>query len=122
MGKITTKEAPSAIGPYSQGIEANGFLFVSGQIPINPDTGELIREDIKASAEQAIKNFFAIVKAGGGKKVVKVTLYLTNPDHFALVNEVYAKYFKDDLPARTTVFVSALPKGAPVEIEGIATY
>ena len=118
---ISTKDAPAAIGPYSQGIVVNGMLFASGQIPIHPETGELETGDIKAQAELVCKNIGALLAAAGTDyaKVVKTTCFLADMDDFAAFNEVYAGYFTGK-PARSCVEVSALPKGALVEIEAVA--
>ena len=120
---VFTENAPAPIGPYSQGIVAEGrLLFVSGQIPMNPETGELVKGPIEEQAEQAIKNLLEVVKASGGsaENVVKVTVYLTDMKAYAKFNEVYEKYFAASKPARAVVEVSSLPKGVAVEIEAIA--
>ena len=120
---VFTENAPAPIGPYSQGIVAEGrLLFVSGQIPMNPETGELVKGPIEEQAEQAIKNLLEVVKASGGsaENVVKVTVYLTDMKAYAKFNEVYEKYFAALKPARAVVEVSSLPKGVAVEIEAIA--
>ncbi len=119
---IATEKAPGAIGPYSQGIAANGFVFVSGQIPIDPATGAFAGEDIKAQTRQSIMNVKAVLEeAGLGlENVCKTTVFLKNMGDFAAMNEVYAEYFYGDCPARAAVEVAALPKGALVEIEAIA--
>lgn len=120
---VFTENAPAPIGPYSQGIVAEGrLLFVSGQIPIDPETGELVKGPIEEQAEQAIKNLLEVVKASGGsaENVVKVTVYLTDMKAYAKFNEVYEKYFAASKPARAVVEVSSLPKGVAVEIEAIA--
>lgn len=119
---INTSNAPAAIGPYSQAIQAgNGMLFVSGQIPVNPQNGE-IPQGIAAQAEQALKNVGAILKeAGYGfDDVCKTTCLLSSMDDFAAMNEVYARYFTNTLPARAAFAVVKLPKGVLVEIEAIA--
>ncbi|ASA77359.1 RidA family protein [Thermococcus sp. 5-4] len=120
---VLTERAPKPIGPYSQGIIAEGkFLFVSGQIPINPETGELVSGDIEKQAEQALKNLLAVVEAAGGgaENVVKVTVYIRDMGNYARFNEVYNRYFSESKPARAVVEVSNLPKGVDVEIEAIA--
>ena len=121
MKVIATEKAPGAIGPYSQGFLTNGFVYTSGQIPVNPADGT-IPEGIAAQAEQSCKNVGAILEAGGSgfDKVVKTTCFLADIADFAAFNEVYAKYFKGECPARCAMQVSALPKGALVEIEAIA--
>ncbi len=118
---IMTDKAPRAIGPYSQGVIAGDFVFTAGQIGIFPDTGE-INGGIKEQTRQALENIRAVLNAAGAdlKNVVKTTVYLTRPEDFPQMNEIYAEYFKDEPPARTTIFVNGLPKGALVEIETIA--
>ena len=120
MKVIATTKAPAAIGPYSQGYEVNGFVFSSGQIPVNPETGE-IPEGIVAQAEQSCKNVGAVLEAAGVgyDKVVKTTCFLAEMADFAAFNEVYAKYFTSK-PARSCVAAKALPKGVLCEIEAIA--
>ncbi|MBQ9364655.1 MAG: RidA family protein [Schwartzia sp.] len=119
---ISTKDAPGAIGPYSQAIEANGFVFVSGQIPLIPDTGEMIKGGIEEQTTRVLENLGAILKAAGTSfdAAVKTTVYITNINDFAKVNEIYGKYFTQNCPARVCVEVSSLPKGALVEIDVIA--
>ena len=122
LKKITTEKAPAAIGPYSQAIVAGNFLFASGQIPINPENGEVEAEGIEAQAEQVMKNVGAILEAAGTDyaNVVKTTCYLKSMEDFSLFNEIYAQYFKDHKPARSCFAVAQLPKDALVEIEVIA--
>ncbi len=124
MGKkiIKTTDAPQAIGPYSQAVEAGGFVFVSGQIPIEPKTGNLLQADIKTQTKLVMDNARAILVAAGCgmSQVVKTTIYLKNMADFASVNEVYGGYFLSDPPARATVEVSRLPKDVAVEIDFIA--
>ena len=119
---IATTAAPGAIGPYSQAIEANGFVFVSGQIPLDPATGAFVPGGVEAQAEQSLKNLKAVLEAAGYSlaDVVKTTVFLTNMGDFAAVNAVYARFFTAECPARSAVQVGALPKGALVEIEAIA--
>jgi len=120
---VFTERAPRPIGPYSQAILAEGrFLFVSGQIPIDPETGELVDGPIEEQAGRAIENFLAVVEAAGGsvENVVKVTVYIKDMGLYSRFNEVYEKYFSTSKPARAVVEVSELPKGVDVEIEGIA--
>jgi 2-iminobutanoate/2-iminopropanoate deaminase len=119
---VSTDAAPAAVGPYSQAIKANGFLFVSGQIPIDPQTGQIDAMDVVGQVKQVLANLDAILNAEGltVADVVKTTIYLTSLDYFKQVNEVYATIFETNPPARSTVEVSALPKGAKVEIEAIA--
>ncbi len=118
---VSTKSAPAAIGPYSQAIRCGGFVFCSGQIPLNPD-GELVKGSIEGQTERALLNLTAVLaEAGIGlHHVVKTTIFLSSMEHFAAVNEVYRKFFKDEPPARSTVAVAGLPRGADVEIEAIA--
>lgn len=117
---LETKNAPGAIGPYSQGFEANGFVITSGQIPVDPATGT-VPEGIAAQAEQSCKNVGAILEAAGTgfDRVIKTTCFLADMGDFAAFNEVYAKFFTSK-PARSCVAVKALPKGAACEIEAIA--
>ena len=119
---IATEKAPGAIGPYSQGIEANGFVFVSGQLPVDPATGEFPKDCISAQTKQSIENVAAVLAAAGCglEDVVKTTVFLSNIGNFAAMNEVYAEYFKTDCPARSAFEAANLPKGALVEIEAIA--
>ncbi len=121
MKKITTDKAPAAIGPYSQGIIANGMLFASGQIPINPVTGNIEGEDITAQAELVMKNVGALLAEAGTcyENVVKTTCFLADMGDFAAFNEVYAKYFTEK-PARSCVAVKTLPKNVLCEVEVIA--
>lgn len=120
---ILTEKAPQAIGPYSQAIEANGFLFTSGVIPIVPETGQLVTGTVEEQAEQAIGNLAALLNASGISldNVVKTTVFIKNMDDFVKVNEVYAKYFTKEFPARSCVEVARLPKDVLIEIEAIAT-
>ena len=118
---IATKDAPAAIGPYSQAIEVNGLIFTSGVIPIVPATGELAEGGIEEQAEQAIRNLAALIKASGAKieNTIKTTVFIKNMEDFAKVNEIYAKYFTTDFPARSCVEVARLPKDVLIEIEAI---
>ncbi len=118
---IATTAAPGAIGPYSQAIEANGFVFVSGQLPIDPATGVFASDNVVGQAEQSLKNLKAVVEAAGCTlaDVVKTTVFLADIADFAAVNEVYAKFFTAECPARSAVQAANLPKGALVEIEAI---
>lgn len=118
---ISTKKAPGAVGPYSQAVKVGNFLFTSGQIPLDPSTGELVSSDIKKATERSLENIKALLEEAGTcfDKVIKTTVYVKNMSDFAAVNEVYAKYFKKDMPARSCVEVK-LPKDALVEIEVIA--
>lgn len=119
---IKTDKAPAAIGPYSQAIEANGTVYISGQIPINPQTGKLIEGDIKVQTDQVLKNIGAILEAAGCsyQNVVKSTCLLANMDDFKDMNEVYAQYYSENPPARAAYGVVKLPLGALIEIETIA--
>jgi len=122
MNAIVTKNAPAAIGPYSQGIQTGKLVFVSGQLPIDPATGAFPEGDIKALTAQSLRNIAAILAQAGGtmENVVKTTIFVKNLADFADVNEAYAVFFGATPPARSCVEVSALPKGAAVEIEAIA--
>jgi 2-iminobutanoate/2-iminopropanoate deaminase len=119
---VQTAEAPSAVGPYSQGVLLDGWLWTSGQVALDPATGALAGADAAAQADRALKNIEAILQAGGSglDRVVRATVYLTNMDDFASVNSVYARYFPSAFPARACVEVSRLPLGALVEIDVIA--
>ena len=119
---ISTADAPKAIGPYSQAIEANGFVFVSGQIPLDPVTGDIVSGDIREQTKRVMENGKAILAAAGCamSTVVKSTIYLKNIGDFASVNEIYGSYFPVDPPARATVEVSRLPKDVAVEIDFVA--
>ena len=119
---ISTDHGPKAIGPYSQAIRANGFLFLSGQIPLDPATQQLIEGDIAAQTERVLKNIDGILTASGSslKKVVKTTVFLKNMSEFAAMNEVYGQHFAQNPPARSTVEVARLPKDVLVEIEVVA--
>lgn len=121
LRKISTEKAPAAIGPYSQGIIANGLLFASGQIPIHPETGELETGDIRAQAELVCRNVGALLEAAGTDytRVVKTTCFLADMGDFGAFNEVYAKYFTEK-PARSCVAVKTLPKDVLCEVEVIA--
>lgn len=119
---ISTSEAPGAIGPYSQAVRTGNFLFCSGQIPLDPKSGQIVSGDIAAQTRRVLDNIAAILKAEDltFDDVVKTTIFLTNLGDFQSVNEIYGSYFKHDAPARSTVQVAALPKGVNVEIEVIA--
>ena len=121
MEYISTEKAPAAIGPYTQAIEVNNMVFTSGVIPINPQTGELVTGSIEEQAEQAIGNLAALLKESGVamENVVKTTVFIKDMNDFAKVNEVYAKYFTSDFPARSCVEVARLPKDVLIEIEAI---
>jgi len=117
-----TDSAPAAIGPYSQAVEAGGFLFTAGQIGLKPETGEFAGEDVQSQAAQVFRNLGAILQGAGMsfRDVVKTTVYLSNMDDFPLVNDIYAKHFTEPYPARSTVAAAGLPKGARVEIDVVA--
>ena len=119
---IHTDSAPAAIGPYSQAIQIGDLLFVSGQVPIDPDTGAVAEGDIQAQARQSLNNVKAILNAAGTNMgaVVKTTVFLADMNDFAAMNEVYAQFFQEPYPARSAVQVARLPKDAKVEIEAIA--
>ena len=121
MNVISTEKAPGAIGPYSQGFEVNGFVFTSGQIPVDPATGEVAGDKIETQAEQSCKNVGAVLAAGGAsyEQVVKTTCFLADMTDFPIFNSVYEKYFIS-CPARSCVAVKALPKGVLCEVEAIA--
>lgn len=122
MQRIHTDAAPAAIGPYSQGIVVGNLLYTAGQIGLDPKTGELVGPDIQAQTERVLENLRAILEAAGAtpRHVVKTTVYLTDMAEFGQMNEVYGRYFEEHKPARSTVQVAALPKGAKVEIEVVA--
>jgi 2-iminobutanoate/2-iminopropanoate deaminase len=119
---ISTSNAPAAVGPYSQAIKAGSFLFCSGQIPLDPATGQFVPGGVEKQAEQVLKNVKAVLEGAGYSlaDVIKATVFATSMNDFAVVNVVYAKFFENDPPARSFVEVSALPKGALVEIEVVA--
>ena len=121
---VSTLRGPKPIGPYSQAIRANGFLFVSGQVAFDPLTGEFVGVDVRSQTERVMENLKAILEAAGVTlhHVVKTTVFLKDMNDFPAMNEVYAKYFTGDFPARSTIQVAALPKGANVEIEVIAHF
>ena len=119
---VSTDKAPGAIGPYSQAIKANGMVFCSGQIPIDPSTGNFVSDDIAEQTVQVFKNLQAVLEAAGSgfHKVVKTTVFLADMNDFAAMNEVYGRYFTENKPARATVQAARLPRDAKVEIECIA--
>ena len=122
LNPVQTDQAPGAIGPYSQAISVDGWVFCSGQIPIDPTTGELVEGDIGAQTDQVLKNLAAVLKAAGTSlaRVVKTTVFLADMGDFVGMNEVYAKHFGDHRPARAAVAVRTLPKNVDVEIEAVA--
>ena len=119
---IQTDRAPQAIGPYSQAVKARGFVYASGQIPIDPTTGQFVAGGITEQTEQVMKNVTAVLEAAGSglDRIVKTTVFLADMEEFAAMNEVYAKFFPSDPPARATVQAAGLPRNARVEIEVIA--
>ena len=121
---VATKQAPTPIGPYSQGVIAGGLLFVSGQIPIDPATDKLVEGDIKVQTEQVLKNILAVLKEAkmGPENVVKASVFLADMADFPQVNEVYGKFLGKEPPARSTIQAAALPKGARIEIDVIAAF
>jgi 2-iminobutanoate/2-iminopropanoate deaminase len=118
---VHTDKAPAAIGPYSQGVVANGFLFTAGQIALDPKTGQVVQGDVVAQTEQVMKNLAAVLATVGAtwKDIVKTTIFLHDMNEFPRVNEVYGKALGDSRPARSTVQVSGLPRGVQVEIEAV---
>lgn len=122
MQFIATNDAPKAIGPYSQGVKSGNVIYTSGQISLDPATGELVQGDFGAHVRRVFANLKAVLEAGGAemRHVVKATVYVTDLGNFATLNGIYAEEFGDHKPARTTVQVPALPKGAPVEIDFVA--
>jgi 2-iminobutanoate/2-iminopropanoate deaminase len=119
---VKTEEAPAAIGPYSQAVRAGGFIFASGQIPLDPKTGEFVAGGVAEQTEQVMQNLSAVLKAAGASlaQVVKTTVFLADMNDFAAMNEVYGRYFQENPPARATVQAARLPRDARVEIEAIA--
>lgn len=122
MKAIHTDNAPKAIGPYAQAVACNGFLYTSGQVALNPKTGELLPADVSLQTRQVFENLKAVLEAGKCtfESVVKTTVFLTDMANFPILNEIYAQYMGNHKPARSTIAVSGLPKGALVEIEMIA--
>jgi 2-iminobutanoate/2-iminopropanoate deaminase len=119
---ISTNNSPAAIGPYSQAIRFNELVFVSGQIPIDPESGKVIKGNIKEQTKQVLENLENILQAGGSSlpNVLRTTIFLSDMDDYAMVNETYAQYFESSPPARSTVQVSRLPKDVHIEIDAIA--
>jgi 2-iminobutanoate/2-iminopropanoate deaminase len=119
---ISTSDAPAAIGPYSQAIRSGNFIFCSGQIPLDPKSGEMVADDVAAQTRRVLDNIRGLLKSEGVSlgDVLKTTIFLTDLGNFQIVNEIYGSYFNNQPPARSTVQVSALPKGAKIEIEVIA--
>ena len=119
---ISTSEAPAAVGPYSQAVRAGSTVYCAGQIPLDPKSGQIVSQDISEQTRRVLDNVTAVLRAEGltFESIVKTTIFLTDLADFQIVNEIYGSYFKKEPPARSTVQVSALPKGARVEIEAIA--
>jgi len=122
MEFVRTDKAPKAVGPYSQAVVSGNFVFVSGQIPLDPETGKMVEGDIEEKTKRVLENVSAVLESVGLslKNVVKVTVFITDLSNFEKVNKVYSEFFDDHKPARSFVEVSALPKGAEIEIEVIA--
>ena len=122
MEAVRSDSAPAPVGPYSQGVRSGDFVYTSGQIPLDPATGELVSGDIARETEQVLENVARVLEAGGTSlaKAIKVAVFLTDMGDFGRVNEVYAKYFSEPFPARSCIQVAALPMGVRVEIEVIA--
>ena len=122
MQIINTENAPAAIGPYSQAVVAGDMVYASGQIPLDPKSGEIVQGGVSGQTTQVLENLKAVVEAAGSSlaKIVKVTIYITDMKQFAVVNEIYGTYFSAPFPARACVQVSALPKGVEVEMDAIA--
>ena len=120
---ISTKNAPQAIGPYSQAVKTGNLMFISGQIPLNPETGDLVSGSIEDEANQVLNNIKSICEAAGNslEDIVKITIFLTDLDNFAIVNEVMKEHFSEPYPARATIEVSGLPLGVNVEIDAIVS-
>ena len=119
---VATNDAPAAIGPYSQAIRSGSMLFCAGQIPLDPKSGQIASDDVAAQTKQVLENISGILQAAGlnFSHVVKTTIFLISMDHFQTVNEIYGTYFRENPPARSTVAVSGLPRGAKIEIEVVA--
>jgi 2-iminobutanoate/2-iminopropanoate deaminase len=122
MESISTDKAPSAIGPYSQAIRSGDLLFISGQIPLDPATGEIVSKSLDDQTHQVMRNLGAVLNAAGAdfESLIKTTIFLTDINEFPAVNEIYGSYLPEPYPARSTIEVSALPKGALIEIEAVA--
>lgn len=118
---IFTENAPKAIGPYSQAVQAGGFIYISGQVPINPESGSVVNDSIESQAHQVINNIESICKEAGRSlsDIVKITIYLTNLDYFTAVNQVMAERFQEPYPARATIEISALPLNVDIEIDAV---
>jgi 2-iminobutanoate/2-iminopropanoate deaminase len=120
---VSTSSAPAAIGPYSQAVRAGALLFVSGQIPLDPEAGTMVGGDVAAQTHRVLRNLQAVLEAGGSSldAVVRTTIYLADMNDFAAMNEVYATYFTSPAPARSTIQAARLPRDARIEIDAIAT-
>jgi 2-iminobutanoate/2-iminopropanoate deaminase len=118
---VATPDAPAAIGPYSQGLRSGNLLFCSGQVPLDPSTGELVKLDIQGQARRCLENLSAVCEAVGARlsDAVRCTVYLTDMGDFSAVNDVYAEFFSDEPPARVAIGVASLPKGAHIEIDAV---
>ncbi|MFN3194197.1 MAG: RidA family protein [Aureliella sp.] len=121
ISPIQTDKSPAAIGPYSQAVQAGGMLYVSGQIPLDPTSGEIVSEDVAEQTKRVLENMKAVVEAAGSQmgSVVKVTIYITDMGQFSVINEIYGTYFSAPFPARACVEVCKLPKGVQVEMDAI---
>jgi 2-iminobutanoate/2-iminopropanoate deaminase len=119
---VNTESAPAPVGPYNQAVIANGFMFLSGQIALNPNTGALVMDDIRAETRQVMTNIYAVLQAAGltFRNVAKATIFMTDMDFYKDINDIYAEYFDENAPAREAVAVKSLPKGVNVEISVIA--
>jgi len=119
---IETQNAPAAVGPYSQAVKAQGLLFISGQLPLEPETGIMVKNDMQTQTRRVLDNLQQILESGGSslEQTLKVTIFLTDMQQFSVVNDIYATYFSSNPPARACVEVSALPKGVLVEMEAVA--
>ncbi|KAI9309629.1 endoribonuclease L-PSP [Cunninghamella echinulata] len=124
LARVQTDSAPAALGPYSQAIKVNGFVYTSGQIPLDPATGQIVEGGIAAQTRQTLKNLEAVLKASGSdvNKVIKTTVFIKNMDDFVNINEVYAQVFSTHQPARSCVEVARLPKDVLIEIEAVALH
>ncbi|CAO3636801.1 unnamed protein product [Cunninghamella blakesleeana] len=124
LARVQTDSAPAALGPYSQAIKVNGFVYTSGQIPLDPTTGQIVEGGIAAQTRQTLKNLEAVLKASGSdiNKVIKTTVFIKNMDDFVNINEVYAQTFSNHQPARSCVEVARLPKDVLIEIEAVALH
>lgn len=122
LQEVTTNNAPKAIGPYSQGMKVGNMIFTSGQIPLDPITGDIVSSEIEIQTKQVLENLKSVLEAAGSdlEHVIKTTVYIQNMDDFSKINDIYGRYFTKVLPARSCVEVSKLPKGVSIEIEAVA--